>query len=134
MQKLKNVIIVLALAVLVHFGYTVVAPKAAGHVGDTSIPTMFSPMSNSQVVCASNTSTLLVGTSTSRAYLRLSNTGSSTAASVWLSFGTPAAVGIGSFLTSSSSITFTPDTLFAGAVYCAGQGASVAVSISEEKL
>lgn len=135
MQKLINtiqsVIIVVALSVLIYFGYSVQAPKA--HVGDGNQYTMYAPMNNTQTSCTNGASTLLIATSTSRQFLRLTNTGTSSTAAVWLSFGTPAATGTGAFLNASSSLTFDANSLFAGAIYCLGQGANVGVAISEAK-
>lgn len=133
MQKLTNIIIVIAISILVHFGFTVVAPRATGHVGDANQYTMYAPANNTNAWCSNGASSVALGTSTSRSYLRISNAATSSGASVWLSLGTPAATGTGILLTASSSVTFDANSLFAGAINCLGNGAAQGVSISEEK-
>lgn len=98
--------------------------------GGLDTNTIYAPMSATSVSCAYGASTLLLATSSSRQFVQLSNTGP---ASVWIAYGTSAATGTGTLLTSSTTLTLGSVTNFGGAIYCLGAGAAASVAISESK-
>lgn len=112
----KNIIISGILAVAVCAG---IVGLLSGHstkkVGDiTAMP--FFTASNSNITCGPNSaSTVAIATSTSRFFLRVSNT---SGAGIFLGLGSPATSTAGLTVFAGTGYQFDQNSLFSGAIYC----------------
>ncbi len=99
-----------------------------------SINPIYTSISNKTVYCTSNTSTLVVGTSSQRQFLSISNistTSAGEAVPTFLSLGVAAAVNTGIALFASTTQQFDQNKLFTGAIYCVGNATGQSLSVSE---
>lgn len=128
MKTLQNtsysIFLLIGIALVLYF-YAFSTPKQAHATINESV----SSMTSSSTLCASNTSTLLIATSSSGRNLAfISNDG---ATAVFLGFGVPAVNYKGYLLSASSTLRFDSVGSFSGAIYCSGLGANASTSIED---
>ena len=98
--------------------------------GDTTIQPNYAPMNDTGVLCGNGSSTLMLATSTSRSFLRISNISQG---NIYYGFGQPAATSTGGVLFASSSMEFNQSNMYSGAIYCLATTANATTTIAEEK-
>lgn len=127
---MKNIIIaILASLVLFGGGYMLYKPAKTAY-GTTNV-TLYTPFKSTGVLCGSNTSTLLVATSSSgRNLITISNASAQT---VFLGMGVPAVAYQGTMLAASTTMTLNANGSYGGAIYCLGLGATASTSISDSQ-
>lgn len=120
------------IAVLLLVGIVNVKQIVPKVFGDIIANPYFAIANNTNATCApyNASSTALIGTSTSRNYIRLTNTGSST---VYLAEGIMATSSSGIPLTSSSTYVSDQINLYTGAFYCVAPSGSSTIAIMEQK-
>lgn len=101
-------------------------PKPTGDVNQIIYPTAANNASSS----CSTASSIILSTSTSRNFLQITNTGSTT---VYITEGQTAVSGIGIPLIASSSYRTDNANIFTGAFYCISPSAVTNMSILEQK-
>lgn len=131
-MKLETIITsTLILAVVLIGGFIALKPAAPSHSAG-SINPIYTFVSSKTVYCISGASTQVVGTSSNRQFLSISNISTtSNVGHVDLALGVAAAANTGIALFSSTTQQFNQNNLFTGAIYCLGNGGAGAVSVSE---